>query len=171
MRDNWRLWERAITPQRCDEIVQMCYDTATLNDATVFSSDDFRPDTSIRDTKVGFVDIPELMDLAKQYIYLANRDAFGFDVDFLPPIQFGEYYTGSYYHYHYDIDWNANSMYDRKLSISIQLTDPTKYEGGDLQFQTIEDPINFRSQGSILVFPSYNVHRVNRKLRKVLEIL
>lgn len=160
MRDNWRLWEAAITPQKCDEIVKMCYSNAQLNDATVFSSGHFRPDHTIRETKVGFVDIPEVTELTKRYLYEANRDAFGFDVDFLPLIQFGEYYTGSYYHYHYDIDWNSDSMYDRKLSISIQLTDPSKYNGGDFEFDTIENPVNFKTQGSILVFPSYNVHRV-----------
>ena len=51
-------------------------------------------------------------------------------------------------------------MYDRKLSVVIQLSDPTTYQGGDFQFQDVETPVNFRTQGSILVFPSYLPHRV-----------
>ena len=53
-----------------------------------------------------------------------------------------------------------DSLYDRKLSIIIQLSDPTTYEGGDFQFKELEQPQGFRDQGSILVFPSYNVHRI-----------
>ena len=53
-------------------------------------------------------------------------------------------------------------MYDRKLSISIQLTDPSEYEGGDFEFQNIENPCNFRTQGSVLVFASHQVHRVTK---------
>ena len=160
MRDNWQLWEGALTPQRCEEIKNSCYNEVSLTDATIFSSGDFHPDRTVRDTKIGWIQTPEVVAILKDYANRANRLAFGFDVDYLPPVQFGEYSKGSYYHWHYDINWNADSMYDRKLSISVQLSDPSTYQGGDFEFESIENPIKFKTQGSILVFPSYNVHRV-----------
>jgi PKHD-type hydroxylase len=49
----------------------------------------------------------------------------------------------------------------RKLSMVVQLTDPSEYEGGNLQVFTSEQPKNIRKQrGLIAVFPSFIVHQV-----------
>jgi PKHD-type hydroxylase len=49
----------------------------------------------------------------------------------------------------------------RKLSVSLQLTDPLQYDGFDLQFQngnmTETAP---RERGMLIAFPSYVLHRV-----------
>ncbi len=51
-------------------------------------------------------------------------------------------------------------MYDRKLSICIQLSNPDDYTGGEFEFKTLENPTGYKTQGSILVFPSYNEHQI-----------
>jgi PKHD-type hydroxylase len=49
----------------------------------------------------------------------------------------------------------------RKLSIAVQLTDPSEYEGGNLQVKTSSEPQNVRKQrGLITIFPSYVLHQV-----------
>jgi PKHD-type hydroxylase len=49
----------------------------------------------------------------------------------------------------------------RKLSMVVQLTDPSEYEGGNLQIMTSGNPINIKKQrGFVAVFPSYIVHQV-----------
>jgi len=49
----------------------------------------------------------------------------------------------------------------RKLSMAMQLTDPSEYEGGNLQVMTTGTPVNIRKQrGLIAVFPSYVLHQV-----------
>jgi len=49
----------------------------------------------------------------------------------------------------------------RKLSMAMQLTDPSEYEGGNLQTMTTGEPANVRKQrGLIAVFPSYVLHQV-----------
>ena len=160
MRINWQHWNSFISKEECEEIAKICYEEGTFTDATVFSQQTYQTDSSIRSTKVGWMNNPKITELVQHYLLEANRNAFGFNVDFIPPVQFGEYTEGSFYTWHHDIDWNGDSMYDRKLSIVVQLSDENDYEGGDFQFKTIEQPLNFRAQGSILVFPSYNVHRV-----------
>lgn len=68
-------------------------------------------------------------------------------------------------------DQSENGMYgwhqdyggkiSRKLSMSMQLTDPSRYEGGNLQVMTSGEPINVRKQrGLIAIFPSYVLHQV-----------
>jgi PKHD-type hydroxylase len=70
---------------------------------------------------------------------------------------------------HYD--QSENGMYgwhqdygggiSRKLSIVVQLTDPSEYEGGNLQIMSSGQPQNIRKQrGLIALFPSYIVHQV-----------
>jgi PKHD-type hydroxylase len=54
-----------------------------------------------------------------------------------------------------------NTKISRKLSASLQLTDPSQYEGGNLQIMSGGSPVNVRKQrGLIAVFPSYTVHQV-----------
>ena len=47
----------------------------------------------------------------------------------------------------------------RKLSISIQLTDPTKYEG-DLNLYWSDAVTMKKNKGSLFIFPSYMLHEV-----------
>jgi PKHD-type hydroxylase len=45
--------------------------------------------------------------------------------------------------------------------MTIQLTDPDEYEGGDLQFMINQRVVTApREKGTIIVFPSFILHRV-----------
>lgn len=68
-------------------------------------------------------------------------------------------------------DQSENGMYgwhqdygagiSRKLSMAMQLTDPSEYEGGNLQVMTSGQPQTVRKQrGLIAIFPSYVLHQV-----------
>lgn len=68
-------------------------------------------------------------------------------------------------------DQSENGMYgwhqdygngiSRKLSLVVQLADPSEYEGGNLQIMTTGNPVNVRKQrGLIAAFPSYVLHQV-----------
>lgn len=157
MRLNWQLNVAALSKDKCEAIIYKCKSTLSMQSATTFggSADGHRK------TNVGWVMDKELSDLAQEYILAANRNAFGVDVDYLPPLQFGEYTDGGFYDWHHDINWENDTKYDRKLSIVIQLSDSNNYEGGDFEFREIEKPSAFKIQGSILVFPSYLMHRVS----------
>jgi PKHD-type hydroxylase len=50
----------------------------------------------------------------------------------------------------------------RKLSISIQLTDPEEYEGGELKLYDGEEEgvLMDKTQGTLIIFPSYVLHEV-----------
>lgn len=49
----------------------------------------------------------------------------------------------------------------RKLSISIQLSNPEDYEGGDLELMYGTEPYKMdRTKGAFIVFPSFMLHRV-----------
>ena len=160
MRLNWQHWNKALSATQCEKITKLCYNIGTFKEATIFKDKEYVPSNDIRETQIAWVKDVELEQICKDYLLEANRNAFNFIVDFLPDIQFAEYSEGCFYDWHHDINWESSSLYDRKLSIVIQLSDPATYEGGDFQFKSLEQPQGFRDQGSILVFPSYNVHRI-----------
>ena len=50
----------------------------------------------------------------------------------------------------------------------MQLTDPSQYDGGDFQFHQLgdrPDDQELRAQGTIVIFPSYLVHRITAVTR------
>ena len=49
----------------------------------------------------------------------------------------------------------------RKLSLSIQLTDPTEYEGGELWlYEDDKGALMKKDQGTLILFPSFVLHEV-----------
>ena len=161
MRQNWQLWEGVLSKETCEKYLTAC-SYLNLQDATVFKSVDHKPDHNIRTTQIAFVNNKEIQSTMRWYLEEANRNAFNVEVNYLPNTQYGEYSEGSFYDWHYDVNWKGERAYDRKLSICVQLCDSSEYEGGDFEFKEVEQPIGFRTQGSILVFPSYLTHRVTK---------
>lgn len=162
MRQVWQLWEGALSPQRCNELIKICREECAMQDGTIFSQTDLTTNSSVRDTQIGWTHNSEIKDIVDYYYKEANRNAFSLDASYIPSVQYGEYREGSFYSWHHDINWSADTPYDRKLSVVIQLTDPAEYEGGKFEFKHVETPENFITQGSILVFPSYLEHQVTR---------
>lgn len=161
MRQNWQLWEGQLSSVECDRIIKSGLSNVLFSgEIFASSSNEYKVDDEFRKSQICWIDDPYLRNLALDYTMKANRAVYGFDVNYLPELQFGKYSEGSFYHFHHDIDWVSDSMYDRKLSVCIQLSDPNDYEGGDFQFKTLESPTGYKTQGSILVFPSYNEHQI-----------
>jgi len=89
-----------------------------------------------------------------------NERFFQFDIFGLNEgLQFTNYKapTGKY-NKHVDRSFNSTV---RKLSVSVQLTDPKDYEGGDLYLYEQEKGIAMKKgQGDLVIFPSYILHEV-----------
>ena len=113
---------------------------------------------------------------------MANRNAgWNFQWDYSESCQITKYGVGQYYGWHCDSwdgpyekpdDLNSHGKI-RKLSVTISLTEPNEYEGGNLEFdmrnqkdweqdktKAIRICNEIRPRGSIVVFPSFVWHRV-----------
>jgi len=78
---------------------------------------------------------------------------------FTEPLQISEYAAGQYYDWHLDLGNDGFSI--RKLSFVVQLSDPTDYEGGGLETLHSREPSAApRARGTMVIFPSYILHRV-----------
>jgi len=96
----------------------------------------------------------------------ANNSCWDFNlIGFEENIQYTEYHSTDLGHMNWHIDCGTSISSHRKISITIQLSDPSEYEGGDLEFfiggdyskGIIKCP---KSKGYALAFPSYVLHRV-----------
>jgi PKHD-type hydroxylase len=97
----------------------------------------------------------------------ANNTAWKFDLHAMPEqIQYTEYYATEKGHYTWHQDIGPGMLSKRKVSITVQLSDPKDYEGGDLQLWqggNYEDNsfiTAYKGAGSVFTFPSYMMHRV-----------
>jgi PKHD-type hydroxylase len=133
-----------------------------------------------------------MFDLINPYMVKANESAgWNFQIDWIESVQISRYSKNEFYDWHVDqypkpyspiarskdigkinkekiVPRNKNYIGKiRKLSMTINLTDPTTYKGGRMHFDspswtkpTIRECLAARAQGSVVVFPSFILHRV-----------
>ena len=167
----WQMYADALDDNLIHRVITECEYYAP-QEAQVGSGvfDEGRVNEEIRRSEVRFLNPSDanskfIFDLVMQSAYRANRDSFGVDINFLNDVQYTKYFAENqgFYSEHFDTFWANPSAYDRKLSVTIQLSDSDEYEGGDFRFHgpyAQPDPQILRKKGTILVFPSPIVHSV-----------
>ena len=122
------------------------------------------------------------------YIDKINRENFCYDLTDIDggSIQYTQYGPGQFYNWHQDADIDLfykpqltpasgmnmsqdqvtlNGEYVRKLSFALQLSDPTDYTGGEVQFLDNSSRTYFaapKQRGTLMVFDSRTKHRVRK---------
>lgn len=124
---------------------------------------------SIRDSKVTFFDTSNwICGFISHYVMRANNQNFGYHITGIDrdALQYTSYEKGEYYGWHIDaISTYENTPIQRKLSFSLQLSEETEYEGGDLQLLDSYSNKMYsapREKGTIIIFDSRVRHRVTR---------
>ena len=132
----------------------------------------------IRDSDLNWLDEKWIYKEITPVVQQANKDAkWNYDWDRMEQAQFTKYGKGQYYKWHID---QTNKPFNnpkepfffkkiRKLSLSLLLSHPDEYEGGDFEFDfsnvemgTRRHPLKELSgKGSMVIFPSDTFHRVN----------
>jgi PKHD-type hydroxylase len=155
-------WEGAFTSQELDWLQEKAKNAT--ESAGVGNNEVPTVNTNIRRSNISWLsNTPDTLWVYERLANVAailNSESFKFDLT-----GFGESLQLTHY------DENDNGMYgwhqdygskvSRKLSMTVQLTDASEYEGGNLQIMTTGIPSNVRKQrGLIAVFPSYILHQV-----------
>lgn len=162
---NWVHFENFLSKKECDDIIEHGKNL-NLKDALINHDKELGVlDTTIRESKIAWITPnPDTEFLYRRLIDViqdGNSQYFNFDIHALDEtIQFTEYNAPSgKYDMHIDKHFLGKV---RKLSVIIQLTDPSEYEGGDVEIIYKKDPdIMPKSRGGMILFPSYMVHRVS----------
>ena len=181
-------FQSALTPRFCDELLKYGKSqqeqlaltggqTNKVNQGKPLDEKDILDLKQKRDSNIVWLNDRWIYKEIQPYIHQANRLAnWNFDWDFSESCQFTKYGPGQHYGAHCD-SWEAPYANKdnpdtfgkiRKLSVTCSLSDPSEYEGGELEFQfrNQDDPtpkkkcVEILPRGSICVFPSFVWHEV-----------
>ena len=117
---------------------------------------------NIRDSSIHFLPWDSwIAGILHNMFVSANNDYFQYDLDhFDSGIQCTYYTEGQFYDWHTDgLSCNTPIKYERKLSMSLLLTDD--YKGGELEVELkpVHETIKPKA-GTAVIFPSWLPHRV-----------
>ena len=170
---NYFYFKKAVPLKICGKILKSCRKKIT-KEATIVKGN---MDKEKRNCKIAWINETWIYNIINPFIHAAKKNAgWNFQWDWNEPSQFTIYEKGEYYGWHSDQgadpikhkNKNINGK-TRKLSLTLQLTDKTKYEGGDFQFKwiqhdkkdltliTVDDA---KDIGTVIVFPSFIHHQV-----------
>jgi len=160
-------WNDAFNDDEINKLVDYC-NTLKFQKATVGMGEETATVTKIRESKVAWIDnTHESRWIYDRLAYVArglNGQFYKFDLyGFSEHMQFTVYEedSGGHYTWHIDSGGGSHSTPPRKLSLVLQLSDPSEYEGGDLEIFTSSEPTKIdKKKGLIAAFPSYTLHRV-----------
>ena len=188
LHDYYWYFKSAIPSRLCDDIIkyglskkEVLARTGGFQDKKL-TKDEMAILKRRRHSDVTWLDDTWIYKEIQPYVSIANEKAgWNFEWDWSEPLQFTKYKLNQYYDWHcdsynkpYDIKDNKNQNGKiRKLSMTLQLTDGSEYEGGELEFdfRNYDPPLRdeskhlrqakeILSKGSIIVFPSFVWHRV-----------
>lgn len=150
--------ERVFSPFECEALVAMFQEKIAV-EATV-KSDGEISHTARKSTLTWLhwnEDLRWVFDRLEKATNLVNNKFYGFQLSgFYEALQLTRYNHGDFYNWHED--GCEAGLSTRKLSLSLQLTDPELYKGGKLIIFPDEEA--GQSLGSCTFFPSYLTHRV-----------
>jgi PKHD-type hydroxylase len=138
-------------------------DTYPYTKGTIIGNDEIVE--SVRKSKIKWLypndDSQWLYDKIINMVVEANKTMWNFNLySVIDSIQYTVYSEGGG-HYDWHMDIGPGSISHRKVSVTIQLSDPSEYEGGDLELWygggVIQIPKN---KGLTVIFPSFSMHRV-----------
>ena len=161
--NTYAFWEKVFTKEECERIISIG-SSLTLEEATIKNQKISLTDYSVRESNIAWLSPNEettwiyqrIADVSKTL----NDQFFQFDLfGIVESIQFTKYKEpeGKYTKH---IDTLLQGRI-RKLSVSVQLSDPTLYSGGDLNLYLDSAPTTMKKdQGCLIIFPSYVLHEV-----------
>jgi len=153
----WAYWDNLFTPEECAQIINV--GNTKLQAATVQRGDV----GDVRESQVAWLGTDDILFAYQKIAPIVshlNDQFFNFDLfGMAEGLQFTRYDapTG---HYGMHVDKVLYSQV-RKLSLTIQLSSPEDYEGGELALQYDTEPtVMPKELGKMIVFPSYTLHEV-----------
>jgi PKHD-type hydroxylase len=157
--------KNVLSTEECKKIIKVAKNKK-LEQGKIFSKEEVLNVKDVRDSNICWLDQTDdlnwLFTKIAQNCLEVNKIFFKFDLNGISEsLQFTNYKAPSgKYGKHIDCS-GSGATPSRKLSITIQLTDPNEYEGGELFLYDSEKPtIMDKEQGSLIVFPSYILHEV-----------
>ncbi len=146
------VWEGALTAAEIDAITD--YGDRLIHQRRK-SPGAARGIDDVRVTRLAWIernaDTARIYDRVAQIVLELNQRLFRFTLAGLENFQYTVYDGQEGGHYDWHIDYGRQSARPRKISLSIQLSDPADYDGCELQFQVDSKPATApRTRGAVI---------------------
>lgn len=164
-------WEGAFTDGEMDRI-EAHGDRLVVGKATLAGRDVEEEYSKIRITRTAWIKpSPEtkwIFDRMQAVVRSLNDRIWQFEISgFSEDFQYTVYEGSEGGHYDWHVD-QGDLAKRRKLSVSLQLTDPAQYDGCELQLHGANQiDAAPKARGTLIAFPSYVLHRVTPITRGV----
>tara|TARA_B100000927_G_scaffold290637_1_gene290043 strand:+ start:1144 stop:1743 length:600 start_codon:yes stop_codon:yes gene_type:complete len=159
-------WEDGFTQEECDKIIQLG-ESSKAQTSTVGGDPEHQDtNTEIRKSLNSWIGLNNDSEWIYQRLSNISRCLNGlhwrFDIScFSEDLQYTRYNSdGCFYGWHIDNGVKGSEHPQRKLSITLQLSDGDEYEGGDFQIHSSKLSTLPKKKGLIVAFPSYSLHQV-----------
>jgi PKHD-type hydroxylase len=161
--ENWAYWDNVFSADECKKIIDLG-NKKELIEGTIIEGTIKGKNKNIRNSKISWIfpsnDSEWIFRRITDVILELNSKFFKFDLyGFIEGFQFTHYKEpDGKYKKHVDKYFNDKI---RKLSLTIQLSNPSSYKGGDFYLCTQEKAVALpKEQGKLILFPSYILHEV-----------
>lgn len=157
-------WQRVFSNEECEKIIDICEKIGTSDGLIAgINKNTNEIDVMIRQNKILTVptndDTRWIFERLCLYINHVNDTYFNYDLTGIFELQYAKYEEGDFYSKHIDTMYDSYGI--RKLSLSIQLSDSGKYEGGELLLHYAHSPeVAKKDQGVMTAFNSMTLHEV-----------
>jgi PKHD-type hydroxylase len=173
----WRGWEPyaffnvngpRFSKFECESIVALA---RTLKPAPGLTAGDdpTNPNKGIRSSELYWMKRTEqsewIFDRLQEVVLEAREQFYPFHISgFSEYIQLTRYLADESGHYGVHQDFGPGEMSTRKLSLVTVLSDPADFDGGTLEILSIPGPdktVKHAMRGTVIAFPSWELHKVN----------
>jgi PKHD-type hydroxylase len=159
-------WEKVFNDEEIEKIIEIGESQYKMQAAKTAGEEiNQTSDGKARKSQVSWIELTSesqfIYDRIRDIVTLLNGKFFQFDLyGFVEHIQY-TLYDGENSHYTWHVDKGITNASPRKLSVVIQLSDPSEYDGGNLELLYGDQPDRAKkAKGMMYVFPSYLLHRV-----------
>lgn len=155
------------TDAEIDQIVEIGKQTQ-MTDASILSTREGQVNSDYRTCKTSWLypapTTSWIFEKLTAGFELLNNKFYNYDLTQFEPLQFTSYASdrAEFYGRHTDCVFGRNDMTaSRKLSVTLQLSDPADYAGGDLLLHVgPAGDVMPKQKGMMILFPSYMLHEV-----------
>jgi PKHD-type hydroxylase len=157
------VWGGGFSDEELDRIIAYG-DALKLGSAGLKSDGAAENLASVRSAKIAFMDQSSeskwLYDKMAAIVSQLNEQTYRFELSAMERFQYTVYDKADRDHYDWHMDQGLTAR-PRKLSLVLQLSSPSDYEGCNLEIQpSAHIEVMPRDRGTLIVFPSYILHRV-----------
>jgi PKHD-type hydroxylase len=164
----WQVWGGGFTEEECDLIIQ-AGELSEFEKASIGLKATNEVNMLVRNTDIVWIqpsdDTKWIFERMNEIISKINFDKFQMDLDRFDGFQYSKYGVDCHYDWHTDVIENGQNGLFRKLSISLMLSDPKDFKGGNFLITASNESGAHKlklKKGDIVVFYSHLHHKVSK---------